>query len=66
MLGMRAILLALHVFQDKLIGYTVGLMNDNTSVMAYINNQGGLIASSLYLLARQVLTLAESSAVTIG
>ena len=32
--------MALHAFQERLIGHTVGLMSDNTTVMAYINKRG--------------------------
>ena len=42
-----------------------GLMSDTTSVVVYIDKQGGTISSSLCLLARQVLAWASSSAVTI-
>ena len=62
---MCAILPAVHAFQDRLIGHTLELMSDNTSVVAYINKQGGTIRSALYVLARQVLAWAESSVVTI-
>ena len=67
LLEMCAILLALglYAFQDRLISHTVGLMNDNTSVIAYINKQEGTISSFLYFLARQVMTWAETSDVTL-
>ena len=64
LLEMRAILLTLHAFQNKLICHTVGLMRDNTSVLMYINKLERTILSSLYLLVKQVLTWAKSNAVT--
>ena len=54
-LEVHTVLLALHVFQDRLLGRTVGLMCDTTLVVAYINKQGETILSSLYLLVRQAL-----------
>ena len=52
LLKMCAIFLALHSFQDRLIGHTVRLMNTTTSIVLYINKPGRTISSSLYLLAR--------------
>ena len=47
------------------MGRTVGLMSDNTTVMAYVNKQGGTISSSVYLFTRQVLMWAEENSVTL-
>ena len=55
LLEMQTMLLALHALQAGLMGNTVGLMSDITSVVVYINTQGGTVLSSRYLLARQVL-----------
>ena len=65
LLEMRAVLLALQAFQDRLMGHRVVLMSDNTTVVSYINKQGGTVSSSLYLLVRQVLTWAEFNSVSI-
>ena len=65
LLEMRAVLLALQAFQDRLMGHRVVLMSDNTTVVSYINKQGGTVSSSLYLLVRQVLTWAESNSVSL-
>ena len=65
LLEMKAVLLALHAFQDRLIGHSVGLMSDTTTVVAYVNKQGGTVSSSLYLLARQVLMWTEAHSVTL-
>ena len=40
LLEMKAVLMALHAFQDRLIGQSVGLMSDNTTVVAYVNKRG--------------------------
>ena len=47
------------------MGHGVALMSDNTTVVAYINKQGGTVSSPLYLLVRQVLTWAEMNSVSI-
>ena len=65
LLELRAVLLALLAFQDRLMGHRVALMSDNTTVVAYVNKQGGTVSSSLYLLVRQVLTWAESHSVVL-
>ena len=65
LLEMKAVLMACHAFQERLMHHSVGLMSDNTTVVAYVNKQGGTISSSLYLLTRQVLMWAESQKVTI-
>ena len=65
LLEMRAVQLALQAFQDRLMGHRVALMSDNTTVVAYINKQGGTVSSSLYLLVRQVLTWAEFNSVSL-
>ena len=65
LLELRAVLLALQTFQDRLMGHRVALMSDNTTVVSYINKQGGTVLSSLYLLVRQVPTWAEFNSVTL-
>ena len=52
-------------FQEGLIGYTLRLMGNNTSVVAYNNKQREAILSSLYILTRQVLAWGESNSVTL-
>ena len=47
------------------MGHTMGLMSNNTTIVAYVNKQGGTISSSLYLLTRQVLMWAENHSVTL-
>ena len=65
LLEMRAVLLALQAFQERLMGHRVALMSDNTTVVSYINKQGGTVSSSLCLLVRQVLTWAEFNSVSL-
>ena len=64
-LEMRAVWLALLAFQERLMGHRVALMSDNTTVVAYINKQGGTVSSSLYLLTKQILTWAELHSVSL-
>ena len=66
LLEMKAVLMALHAFQDRLMNHSVGLMSDNTTVVAYVNKQGGTVSSSLFLLTRQVLLWTESHSVTLS
>ena len=66
LLEMKAVLMALHAFQDRLMNHSVGLMSDNTTVVAYVNKQGGTVSSSLFLLTRQVLLWAESHSVSLS
>ena len=47
------------------MGHHVALMSDNTTVLSYINKQGGLVSTPLYLLTRQILTWAESNSVSL-
>ena len=65
LLELRAVFLALQAFQNRLMGHRVALMSDNTTVVAYINKQGGTVSSSLYLLVRQVLTWTEVNSVSL-
>ena len=57
LLEMRAVLLALTHFKLCLKSQSVLLATDNTTVVAYLKNQGGTHCHSLYLLARDVLLL---------
>ncbi|XP_076030221.1 uncharacterized protein LOC143018602 [Oratosquilla oratoria] len=40
-LELKAVLLALRHFKDQVSGKVVGIMSDNSSVVAYLNEQGG-------------------------
>ena len=64
-LELRAVWFALQSFQERLMGHRVALMSDNTTVVAYINKQGGTVSSSLWLLTKQVLTWAELNSVSL-
>jgi hypothetical protein len=51
LLEMRAVLLSLRHFQEA---------TDNTTVVAYLQNQGGTHSFSLYLLCREIMLLCDS------
>ncbi|XP_073720453.1 uncharacterized protein [Misgurnus anguillicaudatus] len=54
-LEMMAVFYALRCFIPHLRGHHVLVRTDNTSVVAYINHQGGLRSRPLYKLARHIL-----------
>ena len=56
-LEMRAVLLALKHFQEVIQGQSLLVATDNTTVVAYLQNQGGTHSRSLYLLCRDILLL---------
>jgi hypothetical protein len=57
LLEMRAVLLALSHFKLCLESLSIVLATDNTTVVAYLKNQGGTHCYSLYQLANDVLIL---------
>ncbi len=58
-LEMMAVFRALKHFLPDLRDHHVFVRTDNTSVVAYINHQGGLRSRPLYRLARQILVWAQ-------
>lgn len=50
-LELKAVLLALQSFQPMLQGSTVTILSDNSTAVAYINKQGGMVSRSLCKLA---------------
>ena len=60
LLEMRALFLALQSFQELVAGRHVTAMCDNSTVVAYINKQGGTVSRSLCSLASQHLRWTES------
>ncbi|CAG2225795.1 unnamed protein product [Mytilus edulis] len=54
---MKAVLFALNHFQMSLKNQSVILATDNTTVVAYLKNQGGTHSPSLYQIARDILLL---------
>ncbi|CAG2208129.1 unnamed protein product [Mytilus edulis] len=56
-LEMKAVLLELSHFQSLLQNKSLVLATDNTTVVAYLRNQGGTHCYELYLLAREILLL---------
>ncbi|XP_066976797.1 uncharacterized protein [Macrobrachium rosenbergii] len=53
-LEMKAAFVGLQCFQDHLMGHSMVLMSDNTTVVAYVNKQGGLVSHALHALTVQV------------
>ena len=60
LLEMKALFLALQSFQELVARRRVTEMCDNSTVVAYINKQGGTVSSSLCSLASQLLRWTES------
>ena len=59
LLEMKALFLGLQSFRD-VIGHHVTAMCDNSTVVAYINKQGGTVSRALCLLASRLLRWTES------
>ena len=63
LLEMKALFLALQAFQEDVAGHHVTAMCDNSTVVAYINKQGGTVSRPLCLLTSRLLRWTESFAV---
>ena len=60
LLEMKALFLALQAFQEDVAGRHVTAMCDNSTVVAYVNKQGGTVSRPLYLLTSRLLRWTES------
>ena len=60
LLEMKALFLALQSFQDIVADHRVTAMCDNSTVVAYVNKQGGTFSDSLCSLTGQLLQWTES------
>jgi hypothetical protein len=60
LLEMRAVLLSLRHFQEVIQRQSLLIATDNTTVVAYLQNQGGTYSFSLYLLCREIMLLCDS------
>ena len=60
LLKMKALLLGLQAFRKDVIGHHVTAMCDNSTVVAYVNKQGGTVSQALCLLASRLLRWTES------
>ena len=60
LLEMKAMFLALQSFREVVTGHRVTAMCDNSTVVAYVNKQGGTVSRSLCLLASHLLRWTES------
>ncbi|XP_077061833.1 uncharacterized protein LOC143714498 [Siphateles boraxobius] len=64
-LEMLAVFQALKHFLTDLRGHHVLVQSDNTSVVSYINHQGGLRSRRLYKLARQILLWSQGKLLSL-
>ena len=55
LLEMKALFLGLQAFREDVIGHHVAAMCDNSTVVAYVNKQGGTVSGALCLLASCLL-----------
>ncbi|VDI56241.1 Hypothetical predicted protein [Mytilus galloprovincialis] len=60
LLEMRAVFLSLRQFQAVIQGQSLLVATDNSTVVAYLQNQGGNHSFSLYHLSKEVLLLCHS------
>ena len=60
LLEMKALFLGLQAFREDVIGHHVTAMCDNSTVVAYVNKQGGTVFRALCLLASHLLRWTES------
>ena len=60
LLEIKALFLALQAFQDDVAGHHVTAMCDNSTVVAYVNEQGGTVSRPLCLLTSRLLRWTES------
>ena len=60
LLEMKALFLALQAFQEVVSGHHVTAMCDNSTVVAYVNKQGGTVSRPLCLLTSRLLRWTES------
>ena len=60
LLEMKALFLALQAFQEDVAGHHVTAMCDNSTVVAYVNKQGGTVSRPLCLLTSRLLKWTES------
>ena len=60
LLEMKALFLGLQAFQEDVAGHHVTAMCDNSTVVAYVNKQGGTVSLSLCLLTSRLLRWTES------
>ena len=65
LLEMKALFLALRSFKDLVTDHRVTVMCDNSTVVGYVNKQGGTVSDSLCLLTEQLLRWTESNRVQL-
>ena len=58
--GVKALFLALQAFREDVIGHHVTVMCDNSTVVTYVNKQGGMVSRALCSLTSRLLRWMES------
>ncbi|XP_048756253.1 uncharacterized protein LOC125667016 [Ostrea edulis] len=66
LLEMRAVLLALKHFSQFVQGQSLMIATDNTTVVAYLQNQGGTHSQSLYLLCKEIMLFCRSLGIRLS
>ena len=65
LLEMKALFLSFRSFKDLVTDHRVTAMCDNSTVVAYVNKQGGIVSDSLCSLTGQLLRWTESNRVQL-
>ena len=60
LLEMKALFLGLQAFREDVIGHHVTAVYDNSTVVAYVNKQGGTVSRALCLLGSRLMRWTES------
>ncbi|XP_077340446.1 uncharacterized protein LOC143984042 [Lithobates pipiens] len=63
---LRAVGLALRFFKKELQGHHIQVRSDNSSVVAYLNKQGGTRSGTLLSLATEILSWAETYTLSLS
>ena len=65
LLELKAVFLALQSFREIATGHLVAVMCDNSTVVAYINKQGGTVSRPLCLLVNDLLRWTEVNGISL-
>ena len=65
LLEMKALFLALQAFKDLVTDHRVTAMCDNSTVVAYVNKQGGTVSDALCSLTGRLLRWSETNRVQL-